>query len=313
MYPGHHQPKLPADLGYYDMRVPETRAAQSDLARRYGIEAFCYWHYWFAGREVLERPVQEILASGKPDFPFCLAWANASWTGIWYGTRDKVLLEQTYPGPDDHERHFEAILPALLDPRYLRVEDRPLLVVFQPMEIPNVQDFCKQWRELAAKAGLKGLHLVGFGTTGFVPRDCGFDASILHGPRLPHPHKGHYGQQRFWHRLLRIPAVSSYRSFVRRGFPTIASDLDYPVAIPNWDNTPRAGRAGSVLHGATPELFATHLRQAISRVSDRAPDKRIVFLKSWNEWAEGNYLEPDQRYGRAFLEAIREVYDEMGV
>ncbi len=311
LYPGHDQPRFPADLGYYDLRLAEARIAQAELARQYGIEGFCYWHYWFAGRQLLERPVQEIVASGEPDFPFCIAWANASWTGIWYGAPGRTLVEQTYPGVDDHERHFHSILPTLSDPRYMRVDDKPLLLIFQPLEIPDVRKFCDLWRNLAARAGLPGIHLVGFGQERFSPANFGFDGSVLHVPRLNPLSEGHYGTHRLWHRLLGLPAIYSYRRYVERGFPHVESHLDYPVAVSNWDNTPRAGRRGSVLHGSTPKLFARHLRDAVQRVADRSPEHQIVFIKSWNEWAEGNYLEPDLRHGRGYLEAVRKVVAEV--
>ncbi|MEI8108854.1 MAG: glycoside hydrolase family 99-like domain-containing protein, partial [Verrucomicrobiota bacterium] len=160
LFPNHYQPRLPADLGFYDLRVPESRAAQADLARSAGVEAFCYWHYWFAGRRVLERPFNEVLASKEPDFPFCLAWANDTWSGHWYGAPKRTLIEQTYPGPDDHERHFYSLLPAFLDPRYLRVHDRPIFTLFRPKSLPNPQAFIDLWQKLAAQNGLPGIHFI---------------------------------------------------------------------------------------------------------------------------------------------------------
>lgn len=303
LYPGHYQPRVPADLGFYDLRVPEVRQQQAELARQYGIEGFCYWHYWFAGRRVLERPVREIAASGQPDFPFCLGWGNASWTGAWYGAPDRMLVEQTYPGPEDHRAHFAALLPLLRDERYIQVDGRPLFLVFEPRQIPAVAEFCALWRDLAKGAGLRGLHLVGFGDPDWNPREDGFDASVLRGPRMPWPRGGRFLLRSLF-RAARMPALFSYRAFVRRGFPEIVSPLDYPVATSNWDTTPRSGRRGAVLHGATPELFRRHLREALDRVAGRSPQQRIVFLKSWNEWAEGNHLEPDHRFGHGFLEAV---------
>jgi len=309
LYPGHQQPKVPSELGFYDLRLPDVQIDQAALAAEHGIEGFCYWHYWFAGRRVLERPGRQMLESGQPDYPFCIAWANASWTGIWYGAPDRILIEQTYPGEDDHRAHFNAVLPMLRDPRYIKVGEDPLVVIWEPLKIPESERFVALWRDLAAKAGLPGLHLVGFGTSDFDPHAHGYDASTLHGPQLPRPLGGRSGQRRLWQRALGMPAVSSYRAFVRRGLPETRSSLEYPVALPNWDNTPRSGRRGSVLQGSTPELFREHLRQAIDAVDDRPDEQRIVFLKSWNEWAEGNYLEPDRRFGRAYLEVIREEVD----
>ena len=158
LYPGHYQPHIPADLGFYDLRLPEARAAQAELAREYGIEGFCYYHYWFGGRRMLERPVNEILASGEPEFPFCLCWANHSWSTVWQGTADS-LIEQTYPGWDDHAAHFDWLLNAFRDPRYIRVNGKPLFVIYKPDDIPNVREVTSFWRESAIKAGLPGLHL----------------------------------------------------------------------------------------------------------------------------------------------------------
>ena len=306
MFRGHDQPKIPGELGFYDLRLPETRLAQAELARAHGVEGFLYWHYWFGGRRVLERPFSEVLASREPDLPFCLGWANQSWSGVWHGAPDRILIEQTYLGPDDYEAHFEALLPALRDSRYIRVEGQPLFLVFKPKDLPDSREFCSIWRKLAERAGLPGLHLVGLGKAQWNPSEWGFDASALQGslyPGLSRRLKGWRARVRGWRGR---PVVHPYRAYVERGFPEVASALDYPVALSNWDNSPRSGTRGLVLQGGTPELFRRHLREALTRVADRRPEHRIVFLKSWNEWAEGNYVEPDRRFGRAYLEVIRD-------
>ncbi len=189
LFSGHYQPHVPADLGFYDLRVPETRQQQANLALEYGIDAFCYYHYWFAGRRLLERPFNEVLNSGKPDFPFCLCWANQTWSGVWYGASDRILVEQTYPGNVDHACHFDWLLTAFADPRYVTVEGKPLFVIFQPLEIPFVKDVTEYWRRRAVAAGFPGLHLVGIKHEAFEPppgkshptwnpKDHGFDASV---------------------------------------------------------------------------------------------------------------------------------------
>jgi lipopolysaccharide biosynthesis protein len=157
LYKGHKQPRLPADLGFYDLRLPETRERQADMARDAGIEGFCYWHYWFGGgRRILERVFDEVLASGKPNYPFCLAWANHSWSGVWQGMPKNVLIEQTYPGPADFQAHFHAVLPAFRDPRYLTVGGKPIFLVFSALDLPDTKEFTDLWNELALKAGLPG-------------------------------------------------------------------------------------------------------------------------------------------------------------
>jgi O-antigen biosynthesis protein len=158
-FSGHYQPQLPADLGFYDLRVPKTRAAQAEMAANYGIYVFCYYHYWFHGRRVLERPVNEIWKSGEPDFPFCLCWANENWTRRWDGAQDQVLLEQRY-SPEDDLAHIRSLLPMFLDPRYIRVGDRPLFLVYHASHLPEPAKTAETWRREALRAGLKDLFLV---------------------------------------------------------------------------------------------------------------------------------------------------------
>ena len=186
LFEGHKQPHFPADLGYYDLRVPEVREQQAQLAREAGIEGFCYWHYWFGnGKRLLERPFNEVLKSGKPDFPFCLAWANETWSGIWNGVSEKVLMKQEYPGLKDYEDHFYTILPAFKDKRYMRVDGKPLFVVYNPDDLPDMKVFCDYFNELAIKNGLKGLHLVANSYHGnplcFNPYHFGFDSYTISG------------------------------------------------------------------------------------------------------------------------------------
>ena len=159
-YPGHYQPHIPADLGFYDLRLAESRGEQAELARQYGVSGFVYWHYRFSGARLLERPFQEVLNSGEPDFPFCLAWANQSWTGTWHGAPDRMLIEQNYPGESDDRAHFGALLPAFLDRRYIRVDGKPLLYVFRPEQLPEPASWVQRWQSMARAAGLGGLFLV---------------------------------------------------------------------------------------------------------------------------------------------------------
>ena len=329
-FPGHYQPHVPADLGFYDLRVPEVREAQAELARRHGVSGFCYWHYWFAGRRLLERPFAEVLASGSPDFPFCLGWANESWSGIWHGAPDRILLEQTYPGPEDDEEHFRSVLPAFEDARYITVDGRPVFVLYRPGRVPSLERFTDLWRRLAARAGLKGIYFVGIDEQGRGDRAAGVDAVI---PFLPQFAKLHlYGtvsprvREIVRTGIARVkaatgrgetddlpmippnlwPQVYPYAEFVRDAFVDISvGEHVIPLAVPNWDNTPRCGMKGNLLHGSTPELFRRHLRDAIGLVAGREADRRLVFIRSWNEWAEGNHLEPDFKNGLGFLQAVR--------
>lgn len=327
LFPNHYQPRLPGDLGFYDLRVPETRIAQAELARKYGIEGFLYWHYWFAGKRLLERPFNEVLATNEPRFPFCLGWANESWTGVWHGCPDRVLMEQTYPGPEDETQHFYAVLDAFFDERYITIENKPVFYIYGPQNIPDAKRFVAHWQELAIKEGLSGIYFIANGSP-LTYGDQGYDGFAQPNPGMTfaamrNPPPGvQYNmfnklapKQSFLQRLLTSkkalpasqPNVFLYEDYIKLALPGLNKDYDeYPCVLPNWDNTARCGTRAHILHKSTPELFRTHLREAISQVSDRNYEKRIVFIKSWNEWAEGNYLEPDQRFGREYLQVCKD-------
>ena len=315
LYKGHFQPRLPADLGFYDLRVPETREAQARLAAQYGIHGFCYWHYWFAGRRVIERPFLEMVHSGQPDFPFCVAWANQTWSGTWHGlSNKKVLIEQTYPGESDSTAHFYALLEAFADSRYIEVNGRKLVFVFRPMDIPDPQRFTACWQELAVREGLPGFHFVGMhARPDWIPSEHGFDASVEYGPEL-HSLKDPTLLDKVAHRLLRtdldkvrkrrgIPRVFSYAAYVERYPQHEPPPHEYPMIYPGWDNTPRSGADGWLFENATPELFRQLCGKAFAATANKPAGEKLVILKSWNEWAEGNYLEPDREFGHAYLEA----------
>jgi lipopolysaccharide biosynthesis protein len=311
LYRGHYQPHLPADLGFYDLRLPEVREAQAEMARTYGVEGFCYWHYWFAGRRILERPFNEVLLTRSPSFPFCLGWANQSWTGIWHGLSDKVLIAQTYPGPADYRAHFEALLPAFSDPRYLTVDGKPLFYVYGPMELPDAGQFVDIWQDLAFKAGFRGLYIVGEASEWWDPGKSGFDAIVEKGllPLQAQQPWSHPVKRLRWEWKTRagLPTIYQYSDVWRALIEhrSVSSVRRHPRLLPNWDNTPRSGKNGLVLQNSTPELFGRQVRAVVNVTAGEPPEHRIAFLKSWNEWAEGNYVEPDLRFGRGYLEVLR--------
>jgi hypothetical protein len=331
LYRGHVQPRLPADLGFYDLRVPEVRELQAILARKAGVESFCYWHYWFGnGRRILERPFAEVLANRTPDFPFCLAWANQSWTGIWHGLSNTTLIHQTYPGKADEEAHFRWAQQAFEDSRYSCVDGKPIFVVFSPSDMPSTEAFIDHWRELAHKAGYPGLYFVGVwdgyeapGERYHAPQLQPFDAVTLLGP---HDHIAKTGggggsTAPSWLKRLvpaRVKALRSanlngpkrvpFESVVAKAYHDMpAGERFLPSVLAGWDNTPRSARRGLVYEGFTPELFKAHLEKAIARVQDHPKGQRLVFLKAWNEWAEGNIVEPDAIFGHALMNSLREA------
>ena len=330
LYAGHAQPRLPADLGFYDLRVPEVRELQADLARAAGVESFCYWHYWFGnGRRILERPFEEVLATAKPDFPFCLAWANQSWTGIWHGLSGTTLIEQTYPGRADQEAHFRWAQRAFEDPRYTRVDGKPLFVVFSPSDLPSTAEFIDHWRELAHAAGYPGMYFVGVwdsyeaaGERYNAPQLAPFDAVTLLGPHdyLAKARKATPSPLAPLKRLVpaRLRALRSsgltgprripFEDVLAQAYHDMPPGERFlPSVLAGWDNTPRSTRRGVVYEGFTPELFKAHVEKAVERVQGHPKSQRIIFLKAWNEWAEGNIVEPDAIFGHALMNSLREA------
>lgn len=302
LFPGHYQPHVPADLGFYDLRLAEVRQAQADLAREYGIYGFCYYHYWFGGKRLLERPLDEVLNSGKPDFPFCLCWANEPWTRAWDGLSGKTLIEQNYSEEDDRT-HIRWLARVFQDQRYVRIGDKPVMLIYRAGDLPNPLQTTCIWREEARKLEIGDLYLcrveshAGDRTD---PRELGFDAAVEFqpdgmnfGPPLTNPIYGDHD-------------VYSYPLFVdlqiRKPDPPYKR---FPCVTPSWDNSPRRQLRATILVGSTPLLFEMWLRTAVQKVSQNSGDENLVFVNAWNEWAEGNHLEPDLVFGRAYLEAIR--------
>ncbi len=303
LFAGHEQPRLPADLGFYDLRLAETRDAQADLARRYGVGAFCYYFYWFGGRRFLARPLSEMLASRRPDMPFCLCWANESLTRRWDGRDKDVLLEQVHT-PESDRAFIEDALPYLADPRYLRVDGVPLLLVYRPPLLADPVGTLAYWRDRCRAAGIGGLHVAGMETFGFAdPRPLGFD-SVVEFP--PHGARGDDltadiadRPPEFRGRILDYPTVAA------RALARTAPDFRrFRGVMPGWDNTARRGLDAKIFIRSTPEAYGDWLRQAVARArAECPPGQRLVFVNAWNEWGEGAHLEPDQRHGHAYLRA----------
>jgi len=347
LFRGHVQPRIPADLGFYDLRLAETREQQAILAREAGIEGFCYYHYWFGGgRQLLERPFNEVVASGKPDFPFCICWANHTWSNKTWNRKsamqqETVLMEQTYPGTEDDIAHFNSLLPAFRDSRYMTVDGKLIFVIYDPLKFINIERFIETWRKLAEKNGLPGFHFVGMTPSTLTFRvaadgsrqrvmpnlkssakifkdvlDLGFDSVNSFGKR-----RGEMLYEGKWKNLAKtilrhigLPTGSiryDYERTVRNYFaPEDSWENVYPTILPQWDRTPRVSSWDGVYVNATPEKFEQHIRQALDLIKNKEPEHRILFLKSWNEWGEGNYVEPDLQWGHGFLDAIHRAVVE---
>lgn len=324
LFRGHYQPHLPADLGFYDLRVAETREAQADLARHYGITGFCYYHYWFAGKRLLNRPFDEVLSSGKPDFPFCLCWANENWTRIWDGGDSQVLMEQTYSDEDD-VAHMRWLGRAFSDRRYIRVGGRPLFIIYRAYTLPNIKKTTTIWREECRRLGIGEIFLCRVDTRAdtLPPSEVGLDAAVEFQPdwyELGEPLGSRRLRNFRWNDvrfLLRRKLlgdgtnVQSYSHLVssmsRRPLPQYPR---FPCITPSWDNSPRRRYGATVFIESSPALFRQWASSALAKLKTSTNTPPILFINAWNEWAEGNHLEPDQRYQRQYLEAIQSALEQ---
>jgi hypothetical protein len=316
MFRGHYQPHLPGELGFYDLRLPEARLAQAELAKAHGIEGFCYWHYWFEGTRLLGGPLAEMLTSGLPDLGFCLAWANESWSRRWLGEERDLIQKQGY-SPEDDVNHARWLQSAFGDHRYIRVQGRPLFLVYRPLDLPDPRRTTEVFRDSCVRHGLPEPYLLGINA--HCPHvDCrtlGFDGTVDFEPQLG-VLPGFLHDGRGMSKLLRnlnfgivdsrlkvYDYVTARRLMAERtrDFPV------YPAIFVGWDNTPRRGPDSIVIVNSGPDDFASGLDELIRSASHKPYDDRLVFINAWNEWAEGNHLEPDARYGRRYLEAVRRV------
>jgi hypothetical protein len=307
LFRGHRQPVLPGELGFYDLRLPEVRVAQACLAQEYGVTAFCYWNYWSDGQRLMQRPLEDIVKSSEPDFPFCVGWANHDWHDTT-GRTAGYIFKQRYPGLGDIDLHFRHLERVFHDPRYLTVHGKPLFYFFRPREVPDIDVFCDRWQELASQSGLGGVYFVGQARGVWDLSDAALLRSALDAlvdVRTLPPGSMRSKRVRIVDRLRGGPLRFDYRDLLQLPLPLVEwAKQSYPCVITNWDSTPRWGRAGSVLQSASPALLGAMTRTARYLVEDRHPEERMIFVKSWNEWAEGNYLEPDRESGRSRLEAV---------
>lgn len=322
LFRGHNQPRVPADLGYYDLRVPEVVEMQAELARKAGVFGFAYWHYWWNGDMLLHEQLERQLASGKPDYPYCLAWANENWyKKMWdKDTQKDILLKhQTYPGEEDNRKHFEYCLPFFKDNRYITYDGRPVFYIYNPPLFKDIDKFIEQWNTLIKESGVADS----FYFIGLLRRNIDKDKYLSWGfDCLTPQHSLRFGDDisslrnrirvglssRFKN-YFNILNKQDYRRFLKYGFDP---KMDYceniaPQLLPRWDNTPRAKRRGTVYTHCTPDVWGKVAANVLREVQKKK--NKLVFLKSWNEWAEGNYMEPDLEYGNAFIDELKTVVD----
>lgn len=316
---GHHQPQVPADLGFYDLRLDAVRRAQIDLARQYGLGGFCYYHYWFDGQLLLETPLEAMLADSESDFPFCLCWPTEPWTRRWDGGHNKVLMGQDFENYD-LEGHFEYLGKFFADSRYIRIDDKPVFLIYNTDGFPDLRATIAQWRAKAVAMGLPGVYIgvVHSHAHRMSDRDAielGFDAVVGFEPHWETV-KSQFNRARLRHPLSRLWSLVRRNSFVAYDYEALArvamqrpepTERRFPCVFPSWDNTSRRASGATVIQNDDAALFEQWLRDATERVSSFPEDEQLVFINAWNEWAEGCHLEPDLRNGHRFLEAVQRV------
>lgn len=334
----HNQPRVPLNNNYYNLLDDEVKKWQVDLAKKYGIYGFCMHHYWFDGKLLLEKPVEQYLENKSLDLPFCLNWANEHWTNQWKSNSERVLIEQHYGGREQWEQHFNYLLPFFQDSRYIKIEGKPLFSIYRPEFIDNLNDMLDCWNELALANGLPGMAFAYVGMKwDYVNNkdDSRFMYDIEYQPSLCWNAER---QNKFWVKIYNhIPnwfeekfsnAFSILKGLIVQFENTKANVRDYdetwetilkwkpksdksvPGAFVDWDNTPRKGERGIYLQGASPEKFKIYFKKQVERAKS-VYNKDIIFIFSWNEWCEGGYLEPDEKNGYKYLEGIASALDKV--
>lgn len=329
LWKGHKQPRVPTDLGYYDLRIPDVREQQAQLAKEAGVTAFCYWHYWFGnGRRLLGDIFDDVLISGKPDFPFCLGWANHSWYAkSWDKSKgdDILLVEQTYPGVSDARMHFDYLVKAFKDHRYLKIDGKPFFLIYEGMKVP--QEYIENFRQWAKESGFPDLFLVTSTTNIFKSKDYfisrGFDAVtyVRQSTLWTEDYHNMNILQKYSSRVIRIikqtitgipRGARDYRKIYKRLVTNVEFDPDViPQIVPQWDHSPRSGdKANVIFYNSEPQYFAENVKDALEAIKEKPEGRQIIILKSWNEWGEGNYMEPDLDHGKGFIEALRDTLNQ---
>ncbi|MDR3696329.1 glycoside hydrolase family 99-like domain-containing protein [Mucilaginibacter sp.] len=316
IFKGHHQPKEPVDDNYYNLLDKNTLKWQVELAKKYGIYGFCFYHYYFTGKTLLEKPLEIYLANKDIDFPFCFSWANHTWTRTWHESKD-ILIEQTYGDYKDWQDHFYYLLPFFKDERYIRIENKPTIIFNQPPAFDKANEMIDCWTDLAKQNGLEGIYFIEtlsiYQTESVLKKS---NALMESEPSYT------YHFLPYWYRIFRKtvgfafpsskPRLNLYSSFwkvILNRKPIQTDKMVYPGAFVNWDNAARRPVNASIFLFFTSEKFKKHIKKQIIRCK-KVYNSEFLFLNAWNEWAEGNYLEPDKKYGYKLLEAIKEALVE---
>jgi lipopolysaccharide biosynthesis protein len=322
LFEGHYQPREPLGDKYYNLLDKNVLKWQANLARKYGVYGFCYYHYWFNGKLLLEKPIENMLMTGEPEFPFCLSWANEPWTRRWSGLGKDVLMPQNYGYKKDWERHFQYLLRYFLDKRYILIDDKPVFIIYRTSSIVNCQELLEYWEYRAKESGLKGIYFIETINSFQNKPYCIHSHGVLKfEPMLTRE----FGLPLFF-RIKR--KIRSKLSLFLKNFSLKIIDYDYIwkyilkndnifknkkiflCSFPSWDNTARRGYNGTVIAGASPEKFERYFKIQVKKAKNKY-NSEYIFINAWNEWAEGAYLEPDKKYGYGYLKAIKSILDSL--
>jgi lipopolysaccharide biosynthesis protein len=323
LFKGHFQPHIPLDKNYYDLSSPDILEKQANMAQAYGIHGFCYYHYWFNGKKLLEKPLENMLKKGVPNFPFMLCWANENWTRTWDGRENNILMKQEYSFDDDKE-HFRYLLPFFKDKRYIKVKNKPVFVVYRSELFPDISKTLSIWREESTKLGLDGLYLIKVErfTAGRPPEEGGFDASMEF-----HPDFALYRMCKRKSKNVLVKALNKlnivkdpvlrnrvfdYNDYVANAMQRQSVEYkQYPTIMPSWDNSPRKQEKATILLNATPEKYLQWFAHLTENHQPFSPEEDFIFINAWNEWGEGNYLEPSEQWGTSYLEATKQALESI--
>jgi lipopolysaccharide biosynthesis protein len=323
LFKNHEQPNLPSDTGFYDLRLHEARLYQEELAKKFGIYGFCYYHYWFSGYRLLNEPLDRKLKNLKEDFPFMLCWANETWSRRWLGEEKEILIKQEYSHEDDIN-HIKWLVNVFKDDRYIKINNRPVFIFYRPTHIPGIRKTLEIFCEEAIKSGLEKPYLIASnshsGTTDLF--ELGFDDILNFQPKLG-ALKDSFQDQLNIRRVFRNlgyacfhPKLKIYEyEAAKKAMDFHPSTKFIPCNMVGWDNSPRRGNKGIVLVNRSIETFKNYLRKDINvlKAQNRPSSEQFIFINAWNEWAEGNFLEPSIRHGLDYLKAVKEVLDSESI
>lgn len=320
LFRGHEQPNIPSDTGFYDLRLHEARLYQEQLAKDYGIYGFCYYHYWFSGHRLLNQPLDRKLMNKKEDFPFMLCWANETWSRRWLGEEKEVLIKQEY-SLEDHENHIRWLINVFKDERYIKINNRPVFVIYRPTHIPEIEKLLKIFANECIKNGLENPYMIASNSHSGAKDllGLGFDDVLNFQPKLGEL-KHAFSEGIVFKRALDNLGYKCFYSTLkiydyekaREAMKVTPKSKFLPCSLVGWDNTPRRGKNGIVLTNRNKEVFKKFLRQDVQSLlsQNRPVEEQFIFINAWNEWAEGNFLEPSIKHGRSYLEAVKEVFKE---